>query len=358
MNVAGLKSINEVLSCLKNDIKYIIEYYKSNFSYKVDLDIAQYKRNGIVQDDWFLHCTKISTISDELENHSTLHKQLVNYVIDYSKQRNYITQLISQNKIYLSVELDNILEELEDALSFKYTSDCFGTSDDYIPECIFHCVEESENIFKLLDSAFLISKKDYSSITNQSEKSIMKDLIWCCSIVQDDITYSLKKLKQNDQNRDIENARNRAIRNLLSAKDYVVLDQSQCGRSPSGKNSGEVDLKIEYDSMPVTYLEGLNQKNSLNKNYVKEHINKIYGYDAAGTAFNFIMVYFDGNNFENFYSNYLSLIKKPSTYEKYKLVDVIEDTSRYSEIKIYCSNLKRDGVDTKIYHLLIKFTCN
>ena len=358
MDITGLKIINKALSSLKNDIKHIISYYNSNFKDEVELGVRQFKKNSIIQDEWGFHVTKVSILLEELEKHQELHKQLIDSTFDYLDQKNAIVQLVNENKIYLSIELDNILERLDDLLSVEFLSDNIGIENEYIPECILHCVDESEEIFQILEEAFLISKKDYSSLDGHSEKSIIKDLIWCCYRVQDDITFKLKKLKENNQSHDIENARNRAIRNLLLAKDYNVFDQSQCGQSSSGLNSGEVDLKIEYESMPVTYLEGLNQNKCLDKTCIKKHINKIYGYDKIGTAFNFIILYFDGDNFEKFYLDYLSLIKDSSTYEKYKLIDVLEDDSRYSEIKLYCSNLIRNGVQTRIYHILINFESN
>lgn len=82
-----------------------------------------------------------------------------------------------------------------------------------------------------------------------------------------------------------EDQRNDYIRDILDAVGYDVKDQTRRGLSPSGKAAGEVDILIKEHGFPITIIEALNL-DSLNKEYLDKHIDKIYNYDTAGNKFN------------------------------------------------------------------------
>lgn len=106
------------------------------------------------------------------------------------------------------------------------------------------------------------------------------------------------KLQNNEnwvRNTD-ENGRNTYIKDILTASGYRVNDQTLSGLSPTGKSAGEIDLKIYgADDLPFAILEALNVKADhpcgWNRKYFRDHINKLYTYDANGLSRNYLIIY-------------------------------------------------------------------
>lgn len=60
-----------------------------------------------------------------------------------------------------------------------------------------------------------------------------------------------------------EDGRTTYIRDILTAKKYIVHDQRRSGRSEEGKKSGQLDLDIRIDAdVDWTIFEALNRVNS------------------------------------------------------------------------------------------------
>lgn len=173
------------------------------------------------------------------------------------------------------------------------------------------------------------------------EKTLYQDIIYCCEKIQSDFT-----LKEA-----LENTINDKMRNLLDAKGYDVKDQTRHGSSATGKDAGNLDILINMGSFPVTLVEAL-RLDSVKEEYISEHIKKIYKYDTLGLRFNFLVLYVKTKDFKGFWDRYIKLIQRleyPYSLAKCEICD----SKQYPEIRTIEMVLDREGIATKLYHLLI-----
>ena len=173
------------------------------------------------------------------------------------------------------------------------------------------------------------------------EKILYKDIIYCCEKIQSDFTLKTAS----------ENIVNDKMRNLLDAKGYDVKDQTRHGSSAIGKDAGNLDLLINMGKFPVTIVEAL-KLDSVRREYILEHINKIYKYDTLGFKFNFLIAYVMTGDFKGFCSRYVELIRD-TEYPYTSRECIICDSKQYSEIRTIEMILDREGIETKLYHVLV-----
>lgn len=211
---------------------------------------------------------------------------------------------------------------------------------------------ELDRIFEQID--FLVTSmmdygnmadrmKDFIVNTNQSTTSLKSILvnIWC------DILDSQSILPTKT-----ENDLNTFFRMMLSQnKTIKVSDQTLRGESAHGKTLGEIDLWVEYEDK-TSVIEAL-RTNSLKKDYIVEHINRVKKYDKRGNAENFILVYFYGGNLSKFSNKYRQLIEKSSDIS-YDRVRVNEDKKlSLNNIKIFDMSYYLNGNYSKITHIIL-----
>lgn len=111
-----------------------------------------------------------------------------------------------------------------------------------------------------------------------------------------------------------EDDRNDYVRDMIGQyDDYVIKDQTRRGLSSTGISSGEVDILVEKDNVPFSIIEALNL-NYLDKNYLAEHLQKIYTYDANGNLFNVCLIYAKLKDFASFWEKYCDYIKTLNTH--------------------------------------------
>lgn len=151
-----------------------------------------------------------------------------------------------------------------------------------------------------------------------------------------------------------EDERNDYIRDMLDREEYVIKDQTRRGLSASGISSGEIDILVEKDNAPFTLIEALNL-NSLNKDYLGKHLNKIYTYDTTGNQFNVCLVYAECKEFASFWEKYCDFVKQHEY--PYLLISFDESINQEyvgSEIKIMTTTHNRSGRLTRLYHICVK----
>lgn len=172
-------------------------------------------------------------------------------------------------------------------------------------------------------------------------EKLNEDILLCCERIQ----------ARNYYKNASENEMNDQIRDLLWALKYDVRDQTRQGTSAGGKQAGNVDLLIVNGNMPISLIEAL-KLDSVLEDYISLHIDKIYNYDTLGYECNYLIAYVKTKSFKAFWDRYLYFIKEYKyPYEK---VDCCEtDVRQYSEIKRAFVCLKRNGVNTKLYFLVI-----
>lgn len=173
------------------------------------------------------------------------------------------------------------------------------------------------------------------------EKTLYEDIIYCCEKIQADFTLKTA----------LENTINDRIRNLLDAKGYDVKDQTRHGSSATGKDAGNLDILIKMGNFPIALVEAL-RLDSVKKEYISEHIDKIYKYDTLGFKFNFLISYVKTKNFKDFCNRYIKLIQ--GLEYPYVLIQcMVCDSKQHPEIRTIEMVLDREGIETKLYHVVI-----
>ena len=121
---------------------------------------------------------------------------------------------------------------------------------------------------------------------------------------------------------------------------------------------GEADLGIYNERNELCHIGEALILKSINRKYTKEHLKKIFDYDANGLRINFMIIYSKVNEFNILWEKYGELVK---TYNfKYKLVrkeftDLSDNYSIYANIKVGLTNHFRNNRICKLYHFFLDF---
>ena len=97
---------------------------------------------------------------------------------------------------------------------------------------------------------------------------------------------------------------------------------------------------------------------SLLKKYTKEHLKKIFDYDANGLRINFMIIYSKAKYFDKLWEKYGKFVK---TYNfEYKLLgnefsDLSDYYSPYANIKVGLTKHSRNNRICKLYHFFLDF---
>lgn len=151
-----------------------------------------------------------------------------------------------------------------------------------------------------------------------------------------------------------ENARTKQILDLLSVN-YFTKDQATYGKSESGKKEGSVDGVIMDNTRTEHFIEAFNL-NSLNREVIQRHINKLESnYDAKGLFNKYLLVYCNikDDKFHKLYSNYLAYINSDLKF-KFRKIETSETETKYANIKVVKTRHLREMTPVTLYHLLIK----
>lgn len=107
------------------------------------------------------------------------------------------------------------------------------------------------------------------------------------------------------------------IKNKFSMFGWSVSDQNKLGESATGDELGEVDgILRSHTGESIAIFEAL-ILNSLKKDYLNDHLDKVSKYDTNASPIAIFAVYYEGKSFDNFKSKYVKHIEK-YTSEKYK----------------------------------------
>lgn len=175
-----------------------------------------------------------------------------------------------------------------------------------------------------------------------SEEDLNQDIRVCCERIQGN-----KKYKYKDY---LEDELNDVMRDMLKMK-YIVADQTRHGESASGKSAGEIDLLIERNHLPFSIIEAL-KLDSVKKQYISEHIDKIFGYDTIGNHRNYMVSYVKTKDFQSFWNDYYEFIKNYSY--PIEFVSVNESENDFTEFKEAIIKLKRSGKIVELYHIAVR----
>lgn len=170
-----------------------------------------------------------------------------------------------------------------------------------------------------------------------------------------DILYSCGKMQENKIFWDAdENTRTKQILDLLEIQ-YSTKDQTQIGKSTTGKKPGSVDGIIIDGKRGEHIIEALNLS-YLNKNYIQEHIKKLeVNYDSKGLKTKFLISYCEisDHTFEDFFKKYKTFIDTEAIFKFSKeCAEVLEP--QYSNQRIFRTIHNYENTNTILYHILLK----
>lgn len=193
---------------------------------------------------------------------------------------------------------------------------------------------------------------DYASIkrilseehSRRNYRELEEAIVECGAMIQGD-SLQISEGKEND--------RNTYFRNMLSAsKKFIVCDQTLNGRSANQKAAGELDLLIkDIKQRPMAVIEALTLS-SVDKNYISEHIDKLFLYDTWGLINNYILVYVENRNFAGFQERYKDYISQHQ-YQQPVEYQGIEEKDANAEMAIFDVSISRNGQRGVITHILI-----
>lgn len=203
---------------------------------------------------------------------------------------------------------------------------------------ISYCKENKDATYSLISHMLM---NEHIKI---SYNELEEDILQCGLKIQGD-TLMILKGKEND--------RNTYFRNMLSAnKQYIINDQTLNGTSNNQKAAGELDLLIKNSKkMPIAIIEALTLS-YVNKNYIAEHIDKLFLYDTWGLPNNYILVYVENHDFAKFKKTYKDYI---SQYEyKYPVKYLrVKEREKYAEMAVFDVEILRNEKESKITHILL-----
>ncbi|MBK6608039.1 MAG: hypothetical protein IPQ05_21540 [Leptospiraceae bacterium] len=180
----------------------------------------------------------------------------------------------------------------------------------------------------------------------EDTKDLVKDLLFACSELQ----------SKKGFHKESENSYNDFIGSILKAKSYQVNLESRKGATLKTGNPGEIDIEIlKEDNSSLAICEGMILP-SLNEQYIKDHILKVFTYDANGLFQNFIIAYINVVNYGEFVRKYKDLVLRIDY--QYPLInaevkDVSSDYNTGTDMNILRTLFNRNGKEVNLYHLLV-----
>lgn len=192
------------------------------------------------------------------------------------------------------------------------------------------------------------SEEDYFNARLLQASRTLNDILSICGrlCLDSHYAYSMPENSINDYLRG----------NLISAGYAQTMDQTRHGLSASGNNAGEVDILLKEGNDERALIEGL-KLNSVNQQYIKDHINKaVCNYNPLGTA-TYLVAYVKIANFESFWNNitqYLNTFEYPAPIEVSERFT--ECTSPTAAIKYGRSILRNNGYCFPMYFIAVVFS--
>ncbi len=192
---------------------------------------------------------------------------------------------------------------------------------------------------------------NHNQMCSELDKNVfLGDLIQACKMMQANRTYIGKDSDGNDIE---ENVRNDYLRDMLEFKGYVAKDQTRQGFSKSGKDAGELDILIRCNTKVQSQIviEGMNL-NSIKKDVVTDHFEKVFEYDTNGNNYNILLSYVSASNFDNFCLKYKRFFDDYSGEHVCGCV-AVERIEGISEMYLLKTTHNIGTKNNELYHLLV-----
>jgi hypothetical protein len=182
----------------------------------------------------------------------------------------------------------------------------------------------------------------FNILTEPSTESFLNSCLYSCIELQSNKIYAEAS----------EDQRNTFIASILNSKGcWIVKDQTRRGLSHQGKSAGELDIFITLQNgLPFALIEAL-ILDSLKKDYIYLHLDKIFGYDTVGVKQNLILIYATAKKFNDLWEKYYTHL--PSVNYRYSLLKSKEIDSPFCEIKIAETIHLREGMEVSLFHMMV-----
>ena len=210
-----------------------------------------------------------------------------------------------------------------------------------------HCQQSTENVN--IQNVLIGYRTD-----EYTKRNILRDLISAASTLQTRYNQ-IKDFKENQLNIYFQDI----FRSYVQKGNYFLNEQSQKGKSGTGKNAGELDFTIEtVEGEMISFFEGFILK-GIDRNNILSHIEKtLLSYDANGLKEKVVGIYSRANNFSDLAKQYLIYLNEIDIKEIAIVAsrDVSEIYLGSSEMKVYRTEYYRNDKKLLLYHILINLS--
>lgn len=192
-----------------------------------------------------------------------------------------------------------------------------------------------------LSDAYILLQA-FNILTEPSTENFLNSCIFSCIELQSNKIYADAS----------EDERNTFIASILSAKGWIVKDQTRRGKSHQEKSAGELDLFITLQNgQPFAVIEAL-RLDSLDKKYIDLHLQKVFGYDTLGLKQNMILIYSSVKKFDDLWEKYCIYIKEINY--PYDLIQSNKlDAYTFPEIRLTETIHLREGMEVSLFHMMV-----
>ncbi len=145
-----------------------------------------------------------------------------------------------------------------------------------------------------------------------------------------------------------EDGLNREVRNFLDSAitrfGYTIADQTQQGFGKTDKKTGELDIRISKNGIPVAIYEGLIHKD---KDWLISHIDKAIGkYNQSGCKVVYVVEYSRNKGFGGFWDAAIENVEEHS-----KIRDIVEENTGLFGVKMLKGTFDWDGQQGDFYYI-------
>lgn len=197
---------------------------------------------------------------------------------------------------------------------------------------------------------------------NDNVNGFIKDII--LNISKELLNRKINIQRQGKQKLEIEDIINDWVKSLIEQRmsflNWHAKDQTRGGQSSGGENVGEKDLEVFNAQNDKLFLFEAFRLFSASKNVIKEHINKLDGYNADGCHTLIVMAYTHVNDFVALCNNYQEILKT-FDYKGFDKLTSLEEHSfdmldtKSSKIKLLKEVRYQNNDAVVVYHFLLDF---
>ncbi len=273
------------------------------------------------------------------------------YIKDFKKHK--FSEDILQKIDDIETKLDeNIYTEIEHKFSIKLNTDSLHLS-----------LKDAKNYWLQIKD---MAGEQYAQIFSKAKtlNDFIKNIMLDISKELLNRKVNIQRQTNNGHNLEIEDIINDWVTSLLQQKmkflGWYVKDQTRGGVSSSGKNPGEKDLEVYNSQNEKLFLFEAFRLFSADTNAIKEHINKLDGYNADGCRALVVMAYVIVKDFLKLCNEYQGLLEGID-YDGFDVIDMNKHNfetldSNSSTIKIYNEIRYKNGIEITIYHFIVDFS--